>query len=94
MEDALVDSSVALAKPFDKFQFERLGYFSVDPDSRPGKVLGFPSVPVTLAAVHGATRLACVLFVDCPHHGGAVLCCGWPAPVTSMHPLKCSPHPN
>uniref|UniRef100_A0A452VF81 Glutamine--tRNA ligase n=1 Tax=Ursus maritimus TaxID=29073 RepID=A0A452VF81_URSMA len=33
VEAALVDCSVASAKPFDKFQFERLGYFSVDPDS-------------------------------------------------------------
>lgn len=31
--DALVDCSVLKAKVFDKFQFERLGYFSVDPDS-------------------------------------------------------------
>lgn len=39
VEAALVDCSVALAQPFDKFQFERLGYFSVDPDSRPGKLV-------------------------------------------------------
>lgn len=37
-----MDCSVALAKPFDKFQFERLGYFSVDPDSLQGQVLTFP----------------------------------------------------
>lgn len=30
---ALVDCSVRNAKDFDKFQFERVGYFSVDPDS-------------------------------------------------------------
>ncbi|XP_006873679.1 PREDICTED: glutamine--tRNA ligase isoform X2 [Chrysochloris asiatica] len=36
---ALVDCSVALAKPFDKFQFERLGYFSVDPDSHQGQLV-------------------------------------------------------
>ena len=30
---ALVDVSVRSAKAFDKFQFERVGYFSVDPDS-------------------------------------------------------------
>lgn len=41
VEGALVDCSVALAKPFDKFQFERLGYFSVDPDSQQGQVLNF-----------------------------------------------------
>ena len=31
--NALVDVSVLKAKKFDKFQFERIGYFSVDPDS-------------------------------------------------------------
>lgn len=30
---SLVDTSVKGAKPFDKFQFERTGFFSVDPDS-------------------------------------------------------------
>ncbi|XP_032506074.1 glutamine--tRNA ligase isoform X4 [Phocoena sinus] len=39
VEPALVDCSVALAKPFDKFQFERLGYFSVDPDSCQGQLV-------------------------------------------------------
>uniref|UniRef100_A0A8C8UNC0 Glutamine--tRNA ligase n=1 Tax=Peromyscus maniculatus bairdii TaxID=230844 RepID=A0A8C8UNC0_PERMB len=39
VEGALVDCSVALAKPFDKFQFERLGYFSVDPDSQQGQLI-------------------------------------------------------
>ncbi|XP_012667324.1 glutamine--tRNA ligase-like [Otolemur garnettii] len=39
IEAALVDCSVALAKPFNKFQFERLGYFSVDPDSRQGQLV-------------------------------------------------------
>lgn len=38
VHNALVDSSVQSARPFDKFQFERLGYFSVDPDSEQGKV--------------------------------------------------------
>ncbi|XP_076392899.1 glutaminyl-tRNA synthetase [Megachile rotundata] len=34
------DASLAkLAKPFDKFQFERVGFFSVDPDSVPGKLV-------------------------------------------------------
>ncbi|XP_075289085.1 glutamine--tRNA ligase [Opisthocomus hoazin] len=37
--NALVDSSVLSARPFDKFQFERLGYFSVDPDSEEGKMV-------------------------------------------------------
>lgn len=38
IEEALVDRSVCDAKPFAKFQFERLGYFSVDPDSNDKKV--------------------------------------------------------
>ncbi|XP_071900309.1 glutamine--tRNA ligase [Anas platyrhynchos] len=39
VDNALVDRSVLAARPFDKFQFERLGYFSVDPDSREGKLV-------------------------------------------------------
>ena len=38
VHNALLDSSVLSARHFDKFQFERLGYFSVDPDSKEGKV--------------------------------------------------------
>ncbi|XP_031827512.2 glutaminyl-tRNA synthetase isoform X1 [Nomia melanderi] len=35
-----VDTSLAsLAKPLDKFQFERIGFFSVDPDSTSGKLV-------------------------------------------------------
>jgi glutaminyl-tRNA synthetase len=33
---ACVEPSLATAKPGDRFQFERLGYFAVDPDSIPG----------------------------------------------------------
>ncbi len=33
IKNAMVDKSVKHAKTFDKFQFERIGYFSVDPDS-------------------------------------------------------------
>lgn len=51
-----MDCSVALAKPFDKFQFERLGYFSVDPDSQQGQVLNLTQLHLSaiaiLAAVH------------------------------------------
>ncbi|XP_007888596.2 glutamine--tRNA ligase [Callorhinchus milii] len=39
IEDALVDVSIKDAKPFDKFQFERIGYFSVDPDSTGAKLV-------------------------------------------------------
>nr|XP_060622474.1 glutamine--tRNA ligase [Anolis sagrei ordinatus] len=39
IEKALVDRSVSGAKPFTKFQFERLGYFSVDPDTTNAKLV-------------------------------------------------------
>lgn len=39
ISSALVDQSVAKAKLFDKFQFERVGYFSVDPDTTPQKLV-------------------------------------------------------
>uniref|UniRef100_A0A2D4I8I3 glutamine--tRNA ligase n=4 Tax=Micrurus TaxID=8634 RepID=A0A2D4I8I3_MICLE len=39
IEEALVDRSVYGAKPFTKFQFERLGYFSLDPDSTNAKLV-------------------------------------------------------
>lgn len=38
IKSALVDTSVKGAKVFDKFQFERVGYFSLDPDSTADKV--------------------------------------------------------
>lgn len=28
-----------IVKPFDKYQFERIGFFSVDPDTKPGKTI-------------------------------------------------------
>lgn len=39
IENALVDVSVKYAKVYDNFQFERVGFFSVDPDSRPGRLV-------------------------------------------------------
>lgn len=39
--NAYVDTSVKGAKTFDKFQFERVGYFSVDPDSTEDKVQNY-----------------------------------------------------
>lgn len=35
---AVADKSISNAKVYDKFQFERVGYFSVDPDSTKDKV--------------------------------------------------------
>ncbi|XP_044157126.1 LOW QUALITY PROTEIN: glutamine--tRNA ligase [Bufo gargarizans] len=37
--DAVVDQSAKNCKAFDKFQFERLGYFSVDPDTTDDKIV-------------------------------------------------------
>uniref|UniRef100_A0A3B4F901 Glutamine--tRNA ligase n=1 Tax=Pundamilia nyererei TaxID=303518 RepID=A0A3B4F901_9CICH len=39
ISSALVDTSVKRAKVFDKFQFERVGYFSVDSDSTADKLI-------------------------------------------------------
>ena len=36
---AYVEPSVASATPGSRFQFERVGYFCVDPDSRPGRLV-------------------------------------------------------
>lgn len=38
INNAMVDVSVKNAKVFDKFQFERVGYFSLDPDSDEDRV--------------------------------------------------------
>jgi glutaminyl-tRNA synthetase len=34
-----VEPYLADAKPLDRFQFERLGYFAADPDSKPGRLI-------------------------------------------------------
>ncbi len=34
-----VEPSLALAKPLDKFQFQRIGYFTIDYDSAPGRLV-------------------------------------------------------
>eukprot|EP00899_Mesostigma_viride_P004950 jgi/Mesvir1/14456/Mv11503-RA.2 len=39
VQGALAVPPIANAKPGDKFQFERLGYFCVDTDSSPGKIV-------------------------------------------------------
>ncbi|HET8715240.1 MAG TPA: glutamine--tRNA ligase, partial [Holophagaceae bacterium] len=36
LADARLEPSLAGAQPGDRFQFERLGYFCMDPDTRPG----------------------------------------------------------
>jgi len=37
--DARLEPSLAAARPGDRFQFERIGYFCADPDSRPGHLV-------------------------------------------------------
>ncbi len=39
LQDCLVEPSLATARPEDKFQFMRQGYFAVDPDSAPGALV-------------------------------------------------------
>lgn len=39
ISNAYVDTSVKGAKTFERFQFERVGYFSVDPDSTEDKII-------------------------------------------------------
>jgi glutaminyl-tRNA synthetase len=39
LTDCRIEPSVASAAPGDRFQFERLGYFCVDPDSAPGRLV-------------------------------------------------------
>jgi glutaminyl-tRNA synthetase len=39
MRSARLEPSAASAQPGERFQFERLGYFAVDPDSRDGTLV-------------------------------------------------------
>ena len=39
VENALIEPALASAKPGDRFQFLRKGYFCVDPDTTPGKLV-------------------------------------------------------
>ncbi|MDP4115009.1 MAG: glutamine--tRNA ligase/YqeY domain fusion protein [Bacteroidota bacterium] len=39
LKNCLLEPCLAEAKPSDKFQFERLGYFCVDLDSKPGNII-------------------------------------------------------
>ena len=39
IKEAFVDASVKYAKPYDKYQFERVGFFSADPDSKLGRLV-------------------------------------------------------
>jgi len=39
LHDCRVEPAMKVLKPFDRFQFERLGYFCVDPDTKDTLVL-------------------------------------------------------
>ena len=46
LSNARLEPSLASAKPGDRYQFERLGYFCVDPDSKPGALVFNRTVPL------------------------------------------------
>jgi glutaminyl-tRNA synthetase len=46
VKSAQLEPGLAAATPGDRFQFERLGYFCVDPDSRPGALVFNRTVPL------------------------------------------------
>jgi glutaminyl-tRNA synthetase len=46
LTSAKLEPSLAGAKPGDRYQFERLGYFCVDPDSQPGALAFNRTVPL------------------------------------------------
>jgi glutaminyl-tRNA synthetase len=39
VSECFVEPGLATAKPLEHFQFQRVGYFNVDPDSKPGKLV-------------------------------------------------------
>ncbi|WP_085536438.1 glutamine--tRNA ligase/YqeY domain fusion protein [Massilibacteroides vaginae] len=39
LRNCRVEAELAKAKPYDHFQFQRLGYFNLDPDSKEGKLI-------------------------------------------------------
>ncbi|MDE7373916.1 MAG: glutamine--tRNA ligase, partial [Odoribacter sp.] len=39
LQGCKLESSLKTAKPGDRFQFQRLGYFCVDPDSKAGQLV-------------------------------------------------------
>jgi glutaminyl-tRNA synthetase len=46
LTNAKLEPSLANAKAGDRYQFERLGYFCADPDSKPGKLIFNRTVPL------------------------------------------------
>ena len=58
LRSARVEPGLAAAQPGDRFQFERQGYFAVDPDSRPGALVFNRTVPLrdSWARIEKASR--------------------------------------
>lgn len=46
LTNCFVEEDLAQAKPYDHFQFQRIGYFNLDPDSRDGKLIFNRTVPL------------------------------------------------
>ena len=46
MSDAKLEPSLGSAKPGDRFQFERVGYFCVDPDTTAEKLVFNRTLPL------------------------------------------------
>jgi len=58
LEDCKLEPSLQTAQPGDRFQFERLGYFCVDPDTAPGRLVFNRTVQLrdTLAKIEKAGK--------------------------------------
>jgi glutaminyl-tRNA synthetase len=58
--DAKVEPSLAGATVGSRFQFERLGYFTPDPDSAPGRLVFDRTITLkdTWAKVQGAAKVS------------------------------------
>ena len=58
LRSARVEPGLAAAEPGDRLQFERQGYFAVDPDSRPGALVFNRTVPLrdSWARIEKASR--------------------------------------
>ena len=46
IRETKVEPSLARARPGSSYQFERIGYFCLDPDSAPGKLVFNRTVPL------------------------------------------------
>jgi glutaminyl-tRNA synthetase len=58
VDGALAEPVVGKAKPGDRFQFERVGYFALDEDSRPGAIVVNRVMPLAPTAARAALAAA------------------------------------